>query len=104
MTENQKKDELTILTQNVTNCSTDSARNATLTELRKYYNSLPNIRCEDCDISLTDTIFNCSEEEHHMVMNNSGGYLCKKHYLRSQNETAACFKGKCSQCCWWEIT
>ena len=104
MTGNKKKDEVTILKQHVTNCTTDVARKEALTELRKYYDSLSNKCCEDCRISLTDAVFNCCEEEHHMVMNNSGGYLCWTHYLRSQNETTSYFKGKCSQCCWWEIT
>ena len=104
MTENQKKDEINILKQNAINCSTDAGCELALTELRKYYDSLPGKCCEDCNIIIKGTMYNCCEESHHMVMNNGGGYLCKTHYNRAQNETNSTFKGKCSQCCWWEIT
>ena len=41
----------------------------------------------------------CCEHHTHEVLNRNGGYLCKVHYQKAQEND-----GKCDQCCWWEVT
>ena len=61
-------------------------------------------RCEDCDKLIVDDEYGACVEKHTHTSNGNKGYLCSRHWGRSLNRKEARLKGKCDQCCWWEIT
>ena len=64
-------------------------------------------QCVDCNRLITDETFaicasgkECSSKK----TDHNYGYLCCHCSSRSKNHTLTYLKGKCDQCCWWEIT
>ena len=60
--------------------------------------------CVDCDRLIVDDNYGVCVETHAHGLNNDKGYLCSRHWTRALNHKQVGFKGKCDQCCWWEIT
>ena len=61
-------------------------------------------RCVDCEKLIVDDKYGICVEKHTHTVNHENGYLCSQHWQRALNHKESWLKGKCDQCCWWEIT
>jgi len=60
--------------------------------------------CVDCEKLIVDDEYGICAGNHRSGLSDNKAYLCSVHWARALNHKDPSLKGKCDQCCWWEIT